>query len=80
MNKTDIDTTVDIAEKSNEEVINDIINPTPGLIVDDALNADSQFEQKSNHLEKTFNLSNQLQERLDNVLTLMKERVNSVNL
>ena len=44
MNKTDIDTTVDIAEKSNEEVINDIINPTPGLIVDDPLNADSQFE------------------------------------
>ena len=61
INKTDIDTAVDIAQESNEEVINDITNPTPGLIVDNALNADdSQFEYKSNDLEKNFNLSNQL--------------------
>ena len=61
INKTDIDTAVDIAQESNEEVINDITNPTPGLIVDNALNADDrQFEYKSNDLEKIFNLSNQL--------------------
>ena len=51
----------------------------PGLIVDDTLNVDDQHKYRSNDLGTTFNLSNQIQERLDNVLTLMKERTNSVN-
>ena len=78
-NKADIDTAVQIAEESNKEVVNNIIDPTPGLIVDDTLIVDDQHKYRSNDLETTFNLSNQIQEKLDNVLTLMKERTNSVN-
>ena len=73
INKTDLDAADKNAEESNKEVINDIIDPTPGLIVDDTLNLDKQFEYNSNDLERTFDLSNQVQERLDELLSLMKE-------
>ena len=72
INKTDLDAAVENAEESNKEVINDIIVPTPGLIVDDTSNLDKQFEYNSNDLERTFDLSKQVQERLDNLLSLMK--------
>ena len=68
INKTDLN-----AEESNKEIINDMIDPTLGLIVDDTLNLDKQFEYNSNDRERTFDLSNQIQERLDNLLSLMKE-------
>ena len=66
INKTDLDVAVENAEESNKEIINDMIDPTPGLIVEDTLNLDKQFEYNSNNLERTFHLSNQIQERLDN--------------
>ena len=44
INTTDLDAAVENAEESNKEVINDIIDPTPGLIVDNTLNLDKQFE------------------------------------
>ena len=73
INKTDLDAAVENAEENSKEVINDIIGSTPGLIVDDKLNLDKLFEYNSNDLERTFDLSNQVQERLDNLLSLMKE-------
>ena len=73
INKTDLDAAVENAEESNKEVINDIIDPTPDLVVVNTLNLDKQFEYNSNDLERTFDLSNQVQERLDKLLSLMKE-------
>ena len=73
INKTDLDAAVENAEESNKEIINDMIDPTPAIIVDDTLNLDKQFEYDSNDLERTFDLSNQVQERLDNLFSLMKE-------
>ena len=73
INKTDLDVAVENVEESNKEIIDDMFNPTPGLIVDDTLNLDKQFEYNNNDLESTFDLSNQIQERLDNLLWLMKE-------
>ena len=75
INKTDLDAVVENAEESNKEIINNLIDPTPVLIVDDTLNLDKQFEYKSNDLERKFDLSNQVQERLDNLLSLMKENI-----
>ena len=46
----------------------------PGLFVDDKLNLENQFEYKSNDIEKNLNSSNNLQDRLDNILLLMKEK------
>ena len=44
INKTDLDAAVENAEESNKEIINDMIDATPGLIVGDTLNLDKQFE------------------------------------
>ena len=73
INKTDLDAVVENAEESNKEIINDMIDPTPAIILDDTLNLDRQSEYDSNDLEITFDLSNQVQEKLDNLLSLMKE-------
>ena len=73
INKTDLDAVVENAEESNKEIIEDMIDPTLGLIVDNTLNLDKQFESNNNDLERKFDLSNQIQERLDNLLSLMKE-------
>ena len=40
INKTDLDAAIENVEESNKEVINEIINPTPVLIVDDTINLD----------------------------------------
>ena len=73
INKTDLDAAVENADEKNKEIITEIINPTPGLKVDDTLNLEEQFEYKSNDLERTFDLLDQLQDRLDNILLLMKQ-------
>ena len=46
----------------------------PGLFVDDKLNLENQFEYKNNDIDKNLNLSRDLQDCLDNVLLLMKEK------
>ena len=54
INKTDLDAAVENAEESNKEIINDMIDPAPGLTVEDTLDLDKQFEYNSNDLERTF--------------------------
>ena len=79
INKTDLDAAVENAEESNKEIINNMIDPTPAIIVDDTLDLDKQFEYDSNDLEITFDLSNQVQERLDNLFSLMKENTRKIS-
>ena len=54
INKTDLDAADKNAEESKKEVINDIINPTHVLIVEDTLNLNKQCEYNSNDLEITL--------------------------
>ena len=71
INKTDLDAAIENADGKNEKIISDLINPTPGLFVDDQLNLEDQFKYKSNNIERSFALTNQMQERLDNVLEII---------
>ena len=73
INKTDLDATIENADKKNEKIITDLINPMPGLFVDDQLNLENQFKYKSNDIERSFALTNQIQQRLDNVLEMMRK-------
>ena len=75
INKTDLDTAVEIAEESNKQAIDDIINPTPGLVVDNKFNAVSD-QIRSNDNETNFTLSNNLQQRLDDILQKVNKSVN----
>ena len=77
VNKTDIETAVDMAEESNKALINEIIDPASGLIVHDTVNIDSQLDFEKNDLNTTFRLSNTLQERLDNILDDARKKVSS---
>ena len=67
-----------MAENSNEAVIDEIINPAPGLIVDDTVHVDSQLDFEKDDLDTTFRLSNTLQERLDNILEQARKKVSSL--
>ena len=78
VNKTDIETAVDMAEESNKALINEIIDPALGLIVHDTVNIDSQLDFEKNDLNTTFRLSNTLQERLDNILDDARKKVSSL--
>ena len=65
-------------ENSNKAAIDEIVNPTPGLIVHDTVNVDSQLDFEKNDLDTTFRLSNTLQERLDNILEQARKKVSSL--
>ena len=56
INKTDLDAEVENADKENEKIISDVIDPTSGLFVDDKLNLEDQFKEKSNVIERSFNV------------------------
>ena len=79
INKKEIDTAIENAEESNKEVIDEIIDPTTGLIINKKFNIDGQSKYQTNELEKNYALSNQIQERLDDLLTKMKEKTNLIN-
>ena len=78
VNKTDLETAVDMAEESNKALIDEIIDPVPGLIVHNTVNVDSQLDFEKNYLDTTFRLSNTLQERLDNILDETRKKISSV--
>ena len=75
-NETDLETAVEMTENSNKAAIDEIVNTTPGLIVHDKVNVDSQLDfEKKNDLGTTFRLSNTFQERLDNILEHARKKV-----
>ena len=61
INKTDLNAAIENADEKNEKIIRDLINPMPGLFVDDQLNLENQFKYKSNSIERSFVLTNQIQ-------------------
>ena len=61
-------------DNENKKMLSDITDPTPGLFVDGKINLENQFEYKSNDIDKSLNLSRDLQDRLDSILLLMKEK------
>ena len=74
IHETDLDAATKNADNKSKKIVSDIIDPTPGLFVDDKLNLENQFEYKSNDIDENLNLSRDLQDRLDNILLLMKEK------
>ena len=60
-------------------MIQEIINPTPGLVVDHDINVDTQFSFQNSDLYTSFTLSNTLKVRLDNILEDARKKVSSLN-
>ena len=67
-----------MADADSEALIDEIINPTPGLVVNDALNVDTQLYFQNSDLDTSFTLSNTLQERLDDILEKARNKISSL--
>ena len=78
INKTDLETVTDLADADSEALINEIINPTPHFVVDDALNVDTQLDSQNSDSYTKFTLSNTLQERLDDILEKARIKASSL--
>ena len=46
LNQTELESATEVVDSENETLIQEIINPTPGLIVDDDISINTQFNFK----------------------------------
>ena len=67
LSKTNLDASIDVAEKENEQVIRDITDPTPGLLINDSFNI-TDLSRNQNESETDFKLVNSVEAVLDNLL------------
>ena len=79
LNPIDLESASEVADSENETLIQKIINPTPGLTVDDNVSVDTQFSFVNSDLDTSFTLSNQLKSRLDDILDNARDKIKSVN-
>ena len=77
INDIDIKTKAEVADADNKSIIDQIINSTPGLVVDNDINVDTQFDFQNSDLDTSFTLSNTLQERINGILKNARKRVSS---
>ena len=69
LNETDLEVAAEVADAENEELYEEITNPTPGLVVDDDdINVDTQFDFQNSDLDTSFRLSDTLQKRTDDIV------------
>ena len=68
LNQTELESATEVVDSENETLIQEIINSTPGLIVDDDISINTQFNFKNSDLDTIFSLSNPLKARLDDIL------------
>ena len=78
INQTDLETATDAAEADSEALFEEIINPTPGFVIDDKVNVDTQFDFQNRDLDTSFKLRNTLQNKLDDLLGKARLRVSNL--
>ena len=79
LNETDLEVAAEVADAENEALYEEIINPTPGLVVDDDdINVDTQFDFQNSDLDTSFRLSDTLQNRIDDIVKNAWEKVSSL--
>ena len=76
INQTDLETATGITDGNSEVLIKEILNSTPGLVVDDAVNVDTQLDFQNS--DTSFILSNTLQERIGDILEKARNKVSSL--
>ena len=58
IDQTDLETALGIADAYSKTLIEEIVNLTPGLVVDNAVNVDTQLDFQNSNLDTRFILSN----------------------
>ena len=78
INQTNLETATGSADANSEALIEEIVNPTPSLVVDNAVNVDNQLDFQDSDFDTSFTLSTTLQERIDNILEKARNKVSSL--
>ena len=75
MSKDELDAANESADQKNKKIIRDIIDPMPGLFIDDKLNPNEQNLQ--NTTDNVFNLPPQVQQQLNETVfkKIMKQPI-----
>ena len=79
LNQIDFESASEVVDLENEALIQEIINQTPGLIVDGSISVDTQFSFQNSDLDTSFALSDTLKARLDNILEDARTKISSIN-
>ena len=78
LNATDLESASEVADSENEKLFQEIINPTPGLSLDDEISIDTQFSFRKDS-DSSYTLPDPLKSRLDNILDDARDEINSVS-
>ena len=78
INQTDLETATDAADADSEALFEEIINPTPGYVIDNKVNVDTQFDFQNRDIDTSFKRSNTLQNKLDDLLEKARLRVRNL--
>ena len=73
INQTDLEAATGITDGNSEVLIKEILNSTPGLVVDDAVNVDTQLDFQNS--DTSFILSNTLQEGIEDISEKARNKV-----
>ena len=80
LNQNGLETASEVADSENKALIKEIVNPTPGLVIDDGINVDTQFSFQNSDLDTSFTISNTLKVRLGDILDDARKKVSSLNI
>ena len=78
LNATDLESASEVADSENEKLFQEIINPTPGLSLDDEISIDTQFSFRKDS-DSSYTLPDPLKSRLGNILDDARDKINSVS-
>ena len=76
LNAVDLES-AEVADSENEKLFQEIINPTPGLTLDDQMNVDEQFNYRDDP-NQDYTLPSPLKTRLNDILQEAREKINSI--
>ena len=68
----------EVADSENENLYREIIDPTPGLTLDDEIDVDNQFSFRTDS-DTSYTLPNALKSKLENILEDARDKVNSIS-
>ena len=78
MSRLNLDASIEAAEEENEKILRDIVDPTPGFVVDDNF-TDADLANVGNENEGKFKLGNSVQKRLDTILDEINKSISFEN-
>ena len=77
LHEIDLQAASEVADSENENLYREIIDPTPGLILDDEIDIDNQFSFRTDS-DTSDTLPNALKSKLENTLQDARDKVNSI--